>query len=128
MKTSEMFPARYLKVGDFPTPMVLTLDRVDWENMHDADGNEIEKPVLYFQEFPKGLVLNKTNGDVLSGLFGNESDNWKGARVTIISVKVSAFGKTVDALRFDEKAPAPATAPITPEQINNVLGEAEAPF
>jgi hypothetical protein len=127
MKKNEMFPARYLKAGDFPTPIILTLDRVEWENMHDSNGDEIEKPVVYFTEFPKGLVLNKTNGDVLYDLFGNDSDLWKGKRVTLLTVKVTAFKKTVDALRFDDKAPEPAPAPATAEQINQTLGEAEVP-
>jgi hypothetical protein len=65
MKTSEIFPARYLKAGDYPAPVILMLDRVTWEKMHNSDGVEVEKIVLYFQGLPKGLVLSKTNRDVL---------------------------------------------------------------
>ena len=128
MKTNEMFPSRYLKAGDFPTPIILTIRAVEWEGMHDQDGAVVEKPVIYFEEFPKGLVLNKTNSGSLEKLFGDESDNWKGARVTVLTVKVSAFKKVVDALRFDDKAPATASTPATLEQINQTMGESEMPF
>jgi hypothetical protein len=127
MKTSEMFPARYLKAGDFPTPIILTIERVDWEKMHDSDGDEVEKPVLYFKEFQKGLVLNKTNCDIIRKMYGDESDNWNGKRVTVIAVKVTAFNKVVDALRFDEKLPGSPKSSSTTDQINKELGDAEVP-
>jgi hypothetical protein len=138
MKINTLFPSRYLKVGDFSTPKTLTIGPVIKEKMRDSDGVETEKPVLYFVEFSKGLVLNRTNGDTLAKLFGDESDDWKGKRVSLISVKVSAFGKVTDALRVDDKLPAnasstpylePPTHQPTDDEINAALGDSdEEPF
>jgi hypothetical protein len=122
-----MFPSRYLKAEDLPGTVILTIKNVAWETMHDQDGAEVEKPVVYFDENPKALVLNKTNADTLSHLYGNESDNWNGERVTLMTVKVSAFGKVVDGLRFDNKTPSPPAAPATDEEIIHSLGDPEVP-
>jgi hypothetical protein len=124
MKKQEMFPSRFLKAADFPRPTDLTIKNVFWEDMKDLNNADVSKPVLYFDGITKGMVLNKSNGDILFDLFG-DSDNWVGKKIGLIVIKMQVSGKLVDALRF-EAVPATARA-ATPEQITQSLGDAEVP-
>lgn len=84
MKLHEMFPSRYLKQADFPEDMIVTIDKLCMENVAPQDKAEEVKPVLYFRELVRGLVLNRGNGETLSGIFGSDDDgDWVGGRVIV---------------------------------------------
>lgn len=100
MKMSDLFPATYLKQEDVPFPMTLTIARIAIEQIGGGREKE-EKPVLYFAKTEKGLVLNRTNGDILSEAFGDDSDNWIGKVVQLYSDPNVIFaGKRVGGLRL----------------------------
>lgn len=106
MKITDLFPSKYVKASDLNgKPVTLTIARLVVEKM--GHGSEQEsKPVLYFQKATKGLVLNRTNAMIIAGLYGNESDDWGGQRITIYPTKVRAFGTMQDAIRVKEEIPA----------------------
>lgn len=104
MNTNEMFPSKYLKASDIPSPRVLTMTDVVFETLKGENGDE-EKPVLYFKEVEKGMVLNRTNAMTITALYGDETDEWAGQRVTLQSMDVEAYGKTTAALRVGTKKP-----------------------
>jgi hypothetical protein len=105
MNIDQLFPSNYLKASDADGNPTYTMQDVKIESMKNRDGEEEEKPVLYFVEVEKGLVLNRTNAQVISGFYGDDTDNWVGERVTLTSVDVSAFGQTKPALRISTKKP-----------------------
>jgi hypothetical protein len=120
MKTNQVFPSKYLKGADlFGGILPVTIKLVALENMKDQDGNEQQKPVAYFEGGVKPLVLNMTNWNFLRDHYGDESDLWNGKQAALITVKVTAFGKTTDAPRF-------VNAPKTVEQVNAELAEVDA--
>jgi len=100
MDVNTLFPSKYLKADDATPPITLTIKRVSWERMKDQDGNEEDKPVIWFNEEEKGMVLNRTNANTLTALFGSETDRWTGQRVVLGTEMVTAFGATKPALRF----------------------------
>jgi hypothetical protein len=100
MDVNTLFPSKYLKADDATPPITLTVKRVSWERMKDQDGNEEDKPVIWFNEEEKGMVLNRTNANTLTALFGSETDRWTGQRVVLGTEMVTAFGATKPALRF----------------------------
>lgn len=72
---------------------------------------EERKPVLYFKESKdaRGLVLCKTNAKTVASLYGNETDNWTGKRVTLFPT-TTTFGKdTVDCVRIRPAIPKAAS-------------------
>jgi len=80
------------------------------------------KPVLYFHDRQKGMVLNVTNCREIEGHFG-DSENWPGKSIELFSTKVPLKGNIVDGVRVrvpkeasaDELLSAdPAQAPIKP--------------
>jgi hypothetical protein len=105
MNIDSMFPSNYLKASDAEGNPTLTMQDVKIEKMKNRDGEEEEKPVLYFVEVEKGMVLNRTNAQTISGMYGDDTDNWISERITLTSVDVSAFGQTKPALRVSSKKP-----------------------
>lgn len=127
MKMSEAFPSKYLKADvDVPDEgsIMFTIANVQMETLgqgQDAD----DKPVVYFEESEKGLVLNKTNGNTLVSLYGDDSDDWTGKRVNLFSTDVDFGGKATRAIRVSSKKPAdkpkatngkPAPKPVTAKE------------
>jgi hypothetical protein len=108
VKISEAFPSQYLKAADLDSDTTYTIDRVEMETLGQGKNKE-DKPVAYFRETDKSLALNKTNSNVISGLYGDDTDNWVGKRVTLYSTEVEFQGNMTLAIRIRMKKPA-ATA------------------
>lgn len=106
MKISQLFPSKYVKAADLGGKTVtLTIKELKVEKMgHGAE--EERKPVLYFSNATKGLVLNRTNAMTIANLYGDESDEWRGKRISIYPTRVRAFGAMQDAIRIREEIPA----------------------
>ena len=93
--------------------VTLTIANVTMENMNSGKGGAQSKPCLRFKERDKLMVLNKTNAKALAAVLGPETENWKGARVTIAAPIVDAFGKSARSLRVTDVQP-PAQIPAKP--------------
>ena len=108
MKLNDIYPSQYLKAADIgDEPMLLTIDRVEMAEMQDGT----RKPACYFQEQDKGLILNKTNANTIAALYGDDTDDWSGQRVQLLSVPVEYQGKMVDAIRVRVRQAKPAAKP-----------------
>jgi hypothetical protein len=104
MKISSAFPSKYLKAADLQSRTIkLAIDRVQVEDLGDE-----EKPILYFKGKSKGLVLNKTNSDVLAATLGDETEEWAGKEIELYPDKTHFQGKLVDCLRLRVPGPPPA--------------------
>lgn len=117
MKVSQLFPSKFVKAADLGgRPVTLTIAKLVVEELgHGAEKER--KPVLYFAKATKGLVLNRTNGMTIAGLYGDESDEWTGKRITIYPTKVRAFGAMQDCIRVREEIPAEPRPQPTPSEI-----------
>lgn len=93
--------------------IVLTIADVTMESMNSGKGGQQTKPCLRFKERSKLMVMNKTNAKTLAAILGPETENWKGARVTIAAPVVDAFGKSARSLRVTDVQP-PAQVPAAP--------------
>lgn len=118
MKTNDVFPSKYLKAEDDAfdngAEVTVTIKEVTAETLSSRDKGDETKPVMYFRELPKGLILNKTNWGVCVKLFGSdESDDWNGERVTLTTVDVDAFGDVVRAIRIKNQKPKADRAALT---------------
>lgn len=119
MKASEMFPGNFLKAADLQgRRVVVTIDHVSMEDL----GSE-KKPVLWLKGKDKGLVLNKTNTNAIADILSDdETDNWKGHRITLVPSKTDFQGKRVDCVRVDV---ATNSKPAPPPPMDE---EEEVPF
>ena len=119
MKTSEMFPSKFLKGDDrrgTPTVKIASIAR------EVVGQDKEEKTIVYFEGFQKGMVLNRTNSDVIETLYGDETDDWVGEEVTLFSMPVSFQGKTTNAcrVRAPKRAKAEPPKPLTEELDDEV--------
>ena len=79
MKSSDVFPSKFLKASDLQGhEPIVTIASVVMEELQDG-----KKPVAYFAGKEKGLVLNRTNWGMLEFLYGDESDAWVGQKIQL---------------------------------------------
>ena len=115
MKISAAFPSIYLKCADLDEqPHLVTIRTCVQEWLGQGKDKE-QKPVLYFEKGPKGLVLNKTNAKTIVKAYGDDTTGWPGKLIEIYPTRVPFGDEEVDAIRIrtPEPAPAPALAPST---------------
>ena len=96
MRISSAFPSKYLKAADLQGRNITVV--MDYANMEDVGGGD-QKPVLYFQDKTKGLVLNVTNGNIIADVFGDETGSWKGEEIILYEAMVEYKGKMGPAIR-----------------------------
>ncbi len=95
---TELFP--YLEGEELKgETLTLTIKDIRQEKMKSQGGREESKYVLYFQETPKGFVLNKTNAKRIATLHGKMTGGWASKRIALYTEEVRAFGETHNALR-----------------------------
>ena len=101
MKQQDVFPSRFLKAEDIlDEELTLTIAKSELIELEDKQGQTQQKPVVYFKEVPKGLIVNKTNWKLITEATGEEdSDNWAGKQITLFTLDVDAFGDVVAAIR-----------------------------
>lgn len=115
--------SKYLKsgdLGDVGTEKRLKIKTVTKET-HVGEREET-KACLWFTTTDKGLLLNKTNRQVLWDAFGNDMSLWAG-KVIVVFVAMTEFrGKMGPGLRVripppkdDYRAPAPKKPPPKPQ-------------
>jgi hypothetical protein len=101
---NDLFPSNYLKPADLEEDAVLTIKSIKQEKIgqgRDAD----DKWIVYFKEERKGLVLNKTNANVLAKLYGDDTDDWVGKQVILFATEVQFKDEMVEAIRIRSKPP-----------------------
>ncbi len=120
MNIKELHPSKWLAASDLEEQgeAAVTISKVTFEKMKNKDGNEEEKPVIWFRGVQKGMVLNNTNKQrILTQYPAEDTDEWIGKRITIQVEMVEAFGKIAESLRVK----------LAPPQRKPAIGAAAAP-
>lgn len=102
---NDLFPSPYIAAADVENKPVVTIKQFTKKTMKNRDGEDEVKPVIYFNELEKGMVLNKTNADIIASLYGGVLEEWIGERIQLHAVMVEAFGKRALAIRVAEQKP-----------------------
>lgn len=89
--------------------VTLTIAGVQLEEVH-AGGEAAEKPVLYFKETKKGLILTPTNQRVLADLFGDDVAACVGQRITLEAVRLKVAGRETLPIRLRKPDDPPVPA------------------
>jgi hypothetical protein len=101
--------SKYLNAGDLVSEKALRIKTVTVETMPRGE----QKPVLWFTNHQKGLILNKTNNRTLRGSFGDDMEQWSGKVIVVYPTTADFGGKTVGALRVRIPPPKQATTGTT---------------
>ena len=93
---SDYNKSRFLKAADLKSEKKFKIKNVTEELV----GEEQEKkPVLWFTNDERGLVLNKTNIRTLAGAYGDPMKDWIGKIIVVFPTMANFRGRMVDALR-----------------------------
>lgn len=112
MKLDDVFPGKYLKASEISEEgETFTISSVELEEVGQGADKQV-KPVVYFEETDKGLVMNKTNFKSFAEVTGEgDSDGWPGHQVTLFATQVDFSGKSMEAIRVKKRvARTPAAA------------------
>ena len=118
--------SRFLKAEDLnKAEHKVTIANVVLEEMEDdKTGLSVNKLALMLAGVEKGVLLNKTNSDVLSACYGGDTDMWIGKSICIYPTMVSFGGKSVPAIRmrpvFDTAPAGSLGEPVATQLVNTV--------
>lgn len=114
MKLNEAYPGNFLKAADLNGQSVtVTIQSVTLEEL--GKGRDAEsKLIIAFAGKDKKLICNKTNARTIEKLYGDETDNWVGKRITIAPREVEFQGDMVWAIRVSLQNPGAPQAPAKP--------------
>ncbi len=121
---ADIFPSNFLKAADLNNRTVkVKIDKVVFEEI----GQEKDKkPVMYFADVKKGLVLNKTNATTIGSVHGQEIEGWTGREIELFTQMVPFNGQNVAAIRcraVAEAVPAVVAAPsLATADPNDAIG------
>lgn len=116
MRVSQAFPSKYVKAADLQDRAhLLTIRAVTMEDVGGGD----TKPVLYFQNAEKGVVLNRTNAETIAFCYTDETDNWIGKQIEVYPDTTHFQGKLVPCVRVRR--------PMPPAQNGQAFGASAPP-
>lgn len=103
MKASELCPSPHLEAADLAgKDVVVTIAKVGFSIV----GKEkVNKGIVFFSEFDRGLVLNRTNTKRIIAMYGNETDAWKDKKITLYQSEADFNGNTVPCIRVRDTPP-----------------------
>lgn len=124
-KLSEVFSGDYLKADDLKGRSVrVTISRVELKEFDDG-----KKLILHFEGKDKCLVCNKTNASIIQENLGSDdTDDWEGKAVTMVTKKVEFQGKLVPAIRILLEEAAPPPKPAAPPADFTDASSVDIPF
>lgn len=89
----------------------VTIQKVTGGEIKGTGGKKSKKPLCYFRESKDGrpLGLNSTNCKVIAAMYGNDTAQWVGKRVTLYPTTTQFGSETVDCIRVRPGVPAEKT-------------------
>lgn len=108
MKATELCPPKHLEAADIGddvgNELVVTIKTVGITTVGTQEKPE-QKGAIYFEEFGRGMVVNRTNVKRLITLLGGDTDQWAGKRITLYRSEADYQGEVRPCIRVREKLP-----------------------
>lgn len=127
----DLYPSKYLKADDVDEmggEVRAVIKALKIEELQDPEHGKQDKPILYFLRMDKGLVLNKTNAEIIATAHGPDTDNWVSKEILLITEPVTAFGQTKPAIRVRVPRKSPAAKPAAEPTPAAAPAEEDTPF
>jgi hypothetical protein len=102
----ELYPGRFIKAAMFKgkavTLTIKEIMREEFPVIQPKPGQSATefKVVLSFKERDKQIIANKTNCTALMLMFGRNTKEWRGKRVTFFGLKGTWFKRKQEAIRI----------------------------
>lgn len=96
MKSTDAFPSKYISAADLQgREAIVKITHIAPEEIGGK-----KKFICFFAGKQKGLVLNKTNWNMIAKITGHDdTDDWTGAQVCLYETYVDYQGESVPAVR-----------------------------
>lgn len=104
----KFFNPKYIGEWDFEPgeEMIVQVKDIRIESITNNQGHTEEKPVLYFENGVKPLILKKPIAEAITKALGSPLvGDWIGKKLQLYVTPVSAFGILTNAVRVREFAP-----------------------
>lgn len=102
----ELFDSEYLGAWDIDGDVVATIAKVQAGTVGGHQGKaKSKKALIRLKEFDKPLIANKTNAKAIAGMYGNDTTQWIGKRITMYPTETQFGGETVDCIRVRPTPP-----------------------
>ena len=109
----QLFPGRFIKAGEMHGRAVtLTVRDVYLDVLEQEDGREKQQAIIAWQETDREMALNKTNAQSIMAMFGPDSGDWIGKRITLYP-ETDSSGLSDSGVCLRVKGSPDITAPIT---------------
>lgn len=96
----------WMEIGDAGTEKIVNIVRADARDEFSPFTNKEQKTAfLYTREFPKGMVLNKTNYKTLCKVLGVDHSKWNGKRIILVVKEEKIKGELINVLRIAKQLP-----------------------
>ena len=130
MNLSDVRQSKFLKKEDVGEGTLLTIAKIDKENVAKEGADPDYRFCLYFTEAEKPLVLNSTNAQIVAKITGQEENiekTWLGVRVVLYDdPNVSFGGKLVGGIRI--RAPRKLNAGPDKPEAGQAQDNSDLPF
>ncbi len=102
MRTDKFYPSKYLKAATFDGPVEAVIENLESREMNDG---KIKPMLVFVDDDPSPLVLNKTNLTALQTSLGCESDDYVGHHVELSRCMTTFQGKPTPGILLRVLAP-----------------------
>lgn len=103
MDINSAFPSKWLESADLAgKTKVVVMEDVTLEEVGD---DKEQRPVVWFRNQEKGMVLNKTNAGTIAKLYGCETEDWSGKPIALYPTETSFRGEMVRCIRVKPERP-----------------------
>ena len=114
-----------LGAWDFPRDITATIVSVESVKLPGAGKIKASRrPVIAFKGSPKVLIVGATTGKTIAAMYGNDTAEWIGKRITLYATTCrGADGSTVECVRVRPMIPTEKGAPIPPQPVDQEMRE-----
>jgi hypothetical protein len=102
---------------------IVTIAEIAIEETHSQAGRAEMKPVMYFRESKKGLIVSPTNQRTIRAMFGDDMAACIGKRVQLEAVPMRVAGRDTLPVRIN---PAPQQTPMPTKHTDAQTTASEA--
>jgi hypothetical protein len=108
-----MFDREFLGAWDLGgKDVTVTIAKVEAQILVAQGNKKNKKPVIHFEGKEKGMVLNKTNSKIVAAMYGNDTVNWLGKRITLYPTLTTFGNESMECIRIRPLIPTGAAAAI----------------
>lgn len=90
--------------------VTVTIERVTAGELTGTGGKKSKKPLCYFKEgtSKKPLALNSTNCKTIAAMYGNDTEQWVGKRITLFPTTTQFGSEQMECIRVRPTIPTEA--------------------